>query len=300
MRSANVYRALLWCYPAQFRHEYGREMTRAFTSQLRDAHAQSGRAVAAVWAGALVDLAPTAIREHIHVMRQDLRHAIRILAATPGFTAVAVLSLALGIGANTAIFSLLDSVLFKALPVRNPHELVMLTDPEASGTSVGSEGGDRSLMTYPEFLELQAGTTRSFAALLASDSSLKEIQARIGGGDLEPLTLRMVSASYFSALGVPTVFGHSFDSAQEPPPRTAPVAVISYEFWKKRFGVIPKSSAGRSRFDPACCRSSASRPSGSSARPSANGLTRGFRWRCRRRCCRAAIGFATNPAASRK
>ena len=118
-------------------------MTRAFTSQLQDAHAQSGRAVAAVWAGALVDLAPTAIREHTHVMRQDLRHAIRILAATPGFTAVAVLSLALGIGANTAIFSLLDSVLFKALPVRNPHELVMLTDPETSGTSIGSEGGDR-------------------------------------------------------------------------------------------------------------------------------------------------------------
>ncbi len=159
MRSADVYRALLWCYPAQFRHEYGREMTRAFTSQLQDAHAQSGRAVAAVWAGALVDLAPTAIREHTHVMRQDLRHAIRILAATPGFTAVAVLSLALGIGANTAIFSLLDSVLFKALPVRNPHELVMLTDPEAAARPSAREGGDRSLMTYPEFRELQSGTT---------------------------------------------------------------------------------------------------------------------------------------------
>ncbi len=240
MRSADVYRALLWCYPAQFRHEYGREMTRAFSSQLQDAHAQSGRAVAAVWAGALVDLAPTAIREHTHVMRQDLRHAIRILAATPGFTAVAVLSLALGIGANTAIFSLLDSVLFKALPVRNPHELVMLTDPETSGTSIGSEGGDRSLMTYPEFQELQSGTTRSFAALLASDSSLKEIQARVAGGDLEPLTLRMVSASYFSALGVPTVLGHSFDSANEPLAGTAPVVVISYDFWKKRFGGDPE------------------------------------------------------------
>ena len=240
MRSADVYRALLWCYPAQFRHEYGREMTRAFTSQLQDAHAQSRRAVAAVWAGALVDLAPTAIREHTHVMRQDLRHAIRILAATPGFTSVAVLSLALGIGANTAIFSLLDSVLFKALPVRNPHELVMLTDPETSGTSIGSEGGDRSLMTYPEFQQLQSGTTRSFAALLASDSSLKEIQARVAGGDLEPLTLRMVSASYFSALGVPAVLGHSFDTATEPPAGTAPVAVISYDFWKRRFGGNPE------------------------------------------------------------
>jgi predicted permease len=240
MRSADVYRALLWCYPAQFRHEYGREMTRAFTSQLQDARAQSGRAVAAVWAGALVDLAPTAIREHTHVMRQDLRHAVRILAATPGFTAVAVLSLALGIGANTAIFSLLDSVLFKTLPVSNPHELVMLTDPESSGTSVGSEGGDRSLMTYPEFLALQSGMPASFSALLASDSSLKEIQARVAGGDREPLKLRMVSASYFSALGVPTVLGHSFDSASEPAAGTAPVAVISYDFWKEHFGGDPE------------------------------------------------------------
>src|SRR4029079_5168860 len=160
MRSANVYRALLWCYPAQFRHEYGREMTRAFTSQLQDAHAESWRSVAASWAAALVGLAPTAIREHAHIMRQDLRHAIRILAATPGFTAVAVLSLALGIGANTAIFSLLDSVLFRALPVRNPHELVMLTDPEETGTMIGSQvGEDRSLLTYPEFLDLQNGTS---------------------------------------------------------------------------------------------------------------------------------------------
>src|SRR4029079_17226097 len=179
-------------------------------------------------------------REHAHIMRQDLRHAVRILAATPGFTAVAVLSLALVCGAKRASASLLDSVLFKALPVRNPHELVMLTDPETSGTSIGSEGGDRSLMTYPEFQQLQSGTTRSFAALLASDSSLKEIQARVAGGDLEPLTLRMVSASYFSALGVATVLGHSVDTDREPAAGTAPVAVISYEFWKKRFGGDPE------------------------------------------------------------
>src|SRR4029450_13225359 len=140
MRAGDVYRALLWYYPARFRHEYGREMLGAFTRQLQDASLRAGPLAAArIWAGTLVDLVPTALREHRHVIRQDLRHAVRILAANPGFTAVAVLSLALGIGANAAIFSLLNSVLMSALPVRNPHELVILTDPDASGVSVGME-----------------------------------------------------------------------------------------------------------------------------------------------------------------
>jgi putative ABC transport system permease protein len=148
MRAADVYRALLWCYPAQFRHEYGGEMVGAFTEQLREARANSGRlAAAAIWAGTLADLAPTALREHCHVMHQDLRHAVRIFAGSPGLTFVAVLSLALGIGANTAIFNLLNSVLMSALPVRNPHELVILTDPGSSGVSMGSESGERSLLT---------------------------------------------------------------------------------------------------------------------------------------------------------
>ena len=136
MRADEVYRALLWCYPGPFRHEYGQQMVDAFADQLRDARRRAGlRAQVAVWAGTLVDLLPTAFREHLHVIRQDLRHALRILATSPGFTAVAVLSLALGIGANAAIFSLLNSVLMSTLPVPAPHELVMLTDPATSGVS---------------------------------------------------------------------------------------------------------------------------------------------------------------------
>src|SRR6185503_10781384 len=130
MRAANVYRALLWCYPSSFRHEYGGEMVGAFSAQLRDAQRHRGRLAAAwIWAATLFDLIPTALREHRHVIHQDLRHAVRVFAASPGFTLVAVLSLALGIGANAAIFSLLNGVLFSALPVRNAHDLVILTNP---------------------------------------------------------------------------------------------------------------------------------------------------------------------------
>ncbi len=230
MRAVDIYRALLWCYPAQFRHEYGREMVGAFSADLVQARHEAGRrASAAVWIRTLVDLLPTAFREHRHVIQQDLRHAIRILAASRGFTAVAVLSLALGIGANTAIFSLLNSVLLQTLPVPHPETLVMLTDPDSSGVSVGQEGGERSLMTYTEFRQLQDQAT-TVTPLLASQSSLARTPARIAGGEPEDIGIRLVSASYFQTLAVPAVLGRTFDAAREPDPGAAPYAVLSFEY----------------------------------------------------------------------
>jgi predicted permease len=236
MRAAYVYRALLWCYPASFRHEYGGEMVGAFTAQLRHARRHHGRAAAAwIWATTLLDLFPTALREHRHVIHQDVRHASRIFAANPGFTVAAILSLALGIGANAAIFSLLNSVLMSTLPVHNAHELVILTDPRGRGVSIGSQGGERSLLTYDEFQQLQADN-RSFVSLMASSSTMERTDARVAGGDAEEIAIRLVSASYFSTLGVSTVAGRSFDPAREPAPGAAPYAVIGYDFWQRRFG----------------------------------------------------------------
>jgi predicted permease len=238
MRSTHVYRALLWCYPAQFRHEYGSEMVAVFSDQLHEARRHKGSlAAAVVWAGALVDLVPTALSEHHHVIRQDLRHAVRILSAAPGFTAVAILSLALGIGANTAIFSLLNSVLMNTLPVRNPHELVILTDPSARGNMSGMEDGERSLATYEEFRQLQQQPV--FASLMASSSTLRRADARIGGGAHEPITVRLVSSSYFATLGVSPSIGRTFDASSEPPVGSVPEAVLSHEYWRRRFGGRP-------------------------------------------------------------
>jgi len=238
MRAADVYRVLLWCYPAEFRQEYGGQMVGAFTEQMRDARRHQGRAAqAAIWARALIDLPSTAMQEHYHVIQQDLRHAGRILAASPGFTAVAVLSLALGIGANTAIFSLLNSVLMNRLPVRNPHELVILTNPDARGVGRGAQQGDRSLATYQEFLQLQENN--AFASLMASSSSLQRTEGRVEGGAPEPLAIRLVSMNYFATLGVPAAIGQTFDDRREPAAGAVPSAVVSHEYWQRRFGGRP-------------------------------------------------------------
>jgi len=84
-------------------------------------------------------------------IRQDLVYGARMLAKSPAFTAVAILSLALGIGANTAIFSLIDALLLRQLPVPNPRELVALTNPNESGTSIGYSTGERGTVSTREF-----------------------------------------------------------------------------------------------------------------------------------------------------
>jgi predicted permease len=236
MRPAAIYRALLCCYPGPFRDEYGRDMVDAFVEQLRDARQHGGRrAQASVWLGTLYDLVFTAFREHCHVIQQDLRHAARILVANPGFAAVAVLSLALGIGANTAIFSLLNNVMMSPLPVRNPQELVMLTNPDSSGVQVGSARGERALLSYAEFRQLQ-DQTATFVSLMASQSGREPLQARVAGGEPEDIGIRMVSASYFTTLGVSPLVGRAFAAEDEQTTDAAPYAVISHDYWQRRFG----------------------------------------------------------------
>jgi predicted permease len=243
MRRANtVYRTLLYCYPAPFRHEYGRQMCLMFAEQLGEARRTGAwRDEAALWAQAARDLFTIAPREHGHVIHQDLRHALRAMSARPAFAGVAVLSLALGIGANTAIFSLWNGVLHASLPgVASPEGLVMLTRPSASGSWTGRlsarEDGPRPWVSFAEFEQLRDHAS-SFSALMAAQSSLNTWQVRIEGGPPEKTRGRLVSGGFFEVLGVQPAIGRLFTTADD---RGAPAdAVISHAYWQRRFGGRP-------------------------------------------------------------
>ncbi len=239
MRAEAVYRALLRCYPAAFRDEYAAQMVLVFTEQLDEARrARQPRQRWVVWAQAAADALTVAPREHWHVMHQDLRYALRTMAARPGFTAVAILSLALGIGANTAIFGLWNGVLRAPLPgVRAPEQLVMLSNPDDSGMWRGGwnsrTDGPRAWLTYGEFEQLRdhAG---GFSAMMASQSSLATWQVRVEGQSLEEIRGRLVSGGFFELLGVSPAVGRFFTSAADC--GDTHDIVISHHYWQRRFG----------------------------------------------------------------
>jgi predicted permease len=165
---------------------------------------------------------------------RDVRYAVRAMVAAPGFTAIAVLSLALGIGADTAIFSLWNGVLHAALPgVAAPGQLVILSNPDERGSWTGSLEGVRAWLTHEEFVDLRdhAGV---FSSLMASQSSLWTWHVRIDDGAPEEARGRLVSGRFFEVLGVGAAIGRVFTSAEDRVP--TPTAVISHSYWQRRFG----------------------------------------------------------------
>ena len=156
---------------------------------------------------------------------QDFRYALRVLRKSPVFTATALLTLALGIGANTAIFSLINAVMLRDMPVRDPSRLVQFAK---------YWGGQRSSLSYPLYSFFR-DHSRSFDGILAQSWPTKQEVAI--GSIPETAETQMVSGNYYDVLGVSPVAGHLFTPSVDRVPGAAPYAVISYSYWQRRFGL---------------------------------------------------------------
>ncbi|HUI56647.1 MAG TPA: ABC transporter permease [Bryobacteraceae bacterium] len=160
---------------------------------------------------------------------KDVRYALRGLARNPGFTAAAVLSLALGIGANTAIFSMFHTLMLRMLPVAHPEQLVTLyrTGPWGRGFS-----------SYPLYLEVRKRSDL-FSGVMGR-SGPDDVPFRSGSSDRPETAQReLVTGNYFAVLGVPPAIGRLFTDGDNRTPHAHPLAVLSYDFWRSRFAADP-------------------------------------------------------------
>ena len=178
----------------------------------------------------------------------DVRLGLRQLGKSPGFTGVAVLSLALGIGANTAVFSLINDVLLRSLPVKNPDELVLFRNvqgPRGRMSLAGENNGSIdpvtgresstsfSLLAFERFRDHHASLSEVFAY-----APFNQIHLLVDGQPETDVLGQLVSGNYHSGLGVSAIVGRTFTPADDQP-SAEPVAVISHRYWKNRFGGDP-------------------------------------------------------------
>jgi predicted permease len=171
----------------------------------------------------------------LETLLQDTRFALRGLRQNPGFTAVAVLTLALGIGANSAIFSLLDAVLLQTLPVANPHELVLFSDNPGQGESSGSQTGRWRAFSSQDFAYFR-DHNESFKEICAIQSRSNQLEIRLAGasGSTDSVRGSLVSGNFFSFLGLNPAAGRLF-SLEDDRPQAPPVAVLNYAYWTREF-----------------------------------------------------------------
>ncbi len=160
---------------------------------------------------------------------QNTRYGLRMLRKSPGFTAVAVVSLALGIGANTAIFSLVDKLLLRTLPVKAPEQLMLLSSESISPHFINN------IFSYPDYADYRDQNQVCSGLIAFNQTSLNlgsdEQAAKVTG--------EYVSGNYFDVLGVQTVRGRASTPEEERAPDAQPVAIVSYGLWQRRFSADP-------------------------------------------------------------
>jgi putative ABC transport system permease protein len=161
---------------------------------------------------------------------QDIQYGMRTLRKNPGFTAVAILTLALGIGANTAIFSLVDAFLLKPLPVKDPQQITTLAYQLKGGQLL-------NIFSVPDYRDIREQTRNVFSGLITYQISIDGMSVN---GKSDRILTSYVGGNFFSALGIKPALGRFILPSEEETPGTSPVLVLSYPYWKTRFGGDPE------------------------------------------------------------
>lgn len=166
---------------------------------------------------------------------KDIQFGLRMLLKSPGFTAIAVITLALGIGANTAIFSLMRQILLQRLPIRNPDELVLLRAPGPVTGHMSTDGDATESFSYPMYKGLR-DTNSVFSGILARYGFSASVASR---GQTDRASGEVVSGNYFEVLGVQSAIGRVFSQDDDRVPGAEPYVVLSHTYWTRHFGADP-------------------------------------------------------------
>jgi putative ABC transport system permease protein len=237
-----LYRALLRIFPSEFRGDFGDQMADDFREQRLDAATGGTAPVARLWTRTALDMGRSAPREHLDVLRRDVAYAVRLLLRRRGFAAITLATLALGIGLNTAVFSVVSAILLRPLPIPESARLVRLFDvsppPEREDESVSSTN----------FLDWQAQTRTLDAVTLIGSQQV----TLTGSGDAELLRAMTVSADFFRVMGARPGLGRLFTPAdyaplaaqfQQPARQRQSVGpgvvILGHDLWQRRFGGRP-------------------------------------------------------------
>lgn len=227
-RSDRVFRWLLRLFPADFRGDFGADMSATFRDQRLDVLERGGPAAGIrLWCDTIRGVLATAPREHLDLLAQDVRYALRNLRRNPAFTAVAVLALATGIGANAAVFTIVDGVLLRPLPYARPHELVVMFE-KMPGAPV-----PKFDFSAPDF-EFARGAVHAFSGMFAFRNQRLELS---GIGEPQRVVGTRVSPDMFAVLGVAPLLGRPLTSDDDR--SRAKVVVIGYGLWTRAFGRDP-------------------------------------------------------------
>ncbi|MEP6918813.1 MAG: ABC transporter permease, partial [Acidobacteriota bacterium] len=242
--TTRFYRLLLWCFPPSIRREFGDDMVRLFDAQLRDARIQ-GDSPLRVYVEAIGDAVMHGTAERVgagrerarrliravgrwrswmQAIRQDLNYALRLLGRQPGVTVLAVATLALGIGANTAIFSAVEALLLRPLPYHDSDRLMMLYEKRAA------EGVLDNPVSPADFLDWSR-LNGSFAPIAAFATETVDLT---GAGEPVRLSAETVSPRFFEVLGVQPMLGRTF-RPEEALSGQHRVAILANDLWRKRF-----------------------------------------------------------------